>query len=178
MAFFFFGTLRDRTLLKLVLDRSLDHLTFVPGWIAGYTARRAQNETFPVLIDDPIGRLDGVIVDGLTETDTARIRFFEDPFYVVDRVRVETTAGSVATNMFLVTDPTQATEDPWTLEGWPERDRRVLRRMAVDFLAFFETSTYEEADEHWEDIRLRAERAVDAELAVEAGEAKNQRAIA
>jgi ADP-ribose pyrophosphatase len=161
MSFFFFGTLRDRDLLAAVIDRPLDGLTFTPGWIGGYAARRAKDETFPVLVEDADDHLPGVVVDGLTETDHARIRFFEDAFYSAETVTVETHAGPRESRMFLVTDPSQATDEPWSLETWADRDRRVLRHMAVEFLAFFGRATYDEADEHWEAIRIRAERAVD-----------------
>jgi len=164
MTFFFFGTLRDAVLLECVIGRSTDHLMMQDGWIDGFAARRANNETFPVLIEQPDARLPGVIVTGLSEEDMSRIRFFEDTFYEASPVTVQTKKGPRPSMMFLMTDLTQATNDIWTFETWAERDRAVLRHMAIEFVGLHGLKTYDEADEHWEAMRERAERAVDADI--------------
>jgi len=164
MTFFFFGTLRDQGLLESVLGRTSTHLTKTDGWIDGFATRRAKDETFPVLIEEDGARLSGIVVEGLSDNDMARIRFFEDTFYEASSVTVETNEGHKLAQMFLVTDPTQATDDVWSFESWSERDRAILRHMAVAFVSLYGIKTYEEADEEWEAMRERAVRAVDDNL--------------
>lgn len=164
MTFFFFGTLRDQELLGSVIGRTAAHLTFIDGWISGFASRRAKDETFPVLIEKKGARLPGVVVEGLSDEDVSRIRFFEDTFYEASPVIVETKEGERSARMFLVTDPDQATEDVWSFESWGERDRAILRHMAVAFVSLYGIKTYEEADAEWEAMRERAEMAVDVQL--------------
>lgn len=162
MRFFFYGTLQDIPLLECVIGHDVSGLSSADAWVEGFAARRAVNETFPVLVEAPGARLAGVLMEGLSGDDMARIRFFEDSFYEAARVTAHTAAGPETCEMFLLTDAAQATDEPWTLKTWAERDRAVLRHMAAAFIALMGRMTYEEADKHWENIRAAAVSAVDA----------------
>lgn len=163
MRFFFYGTLQDIPLLECVIARAASGLSFEPAWVEGYAARRAVNETFPVLVESPGARLPGVLTGGLSGADMARIRFFEDSFYESSRVTAHAAAGPETAEMFLLTDPSQAADDPWTFEAWAEHDRAVLRHMAAEFVPLMDRMTYDEADKLWEELRARAVKACGAE---------------
>lgn len=160
MRCFFYGVLRDRPLLRRVLGRGCADVSFTPAWIAGYAARRAAGEAYPVLIESPGARLDGVLAGGLTEPDMARIRFFEDPFYALSSVTAHTGAGPETCRALISTDPAEASESPWAFETWPEHERAVLRHMAEAFMDMAGRMTYEDADAQWETLRARAHAAL------------------
>lgn len=161
--FFFYGVLQDTPLLRIVLGRDGADLSFTPAWTEGYAAFRAAGETFPVLVESPGARLSGTLAGGLTEADTARIRFFEDSFYALSSVTVHTESGPETGRALLLTDPAQATDEPWAFETWPEYERAVLRHMAAAFMDMMGRMTYEDADKHWEELRARARAAVSAD---------------
>ena len=72
MRLFFFGSLMDADLLRLVLDREIEEIEHAAAEILGYERRRAKNESFPIIVPTPGGRVEGRLVTGLTAADVAR----------------------------------------------------------------------------------------------------------
>ncbi|MEQ1868280.1 MAG: gamma-glutamylcyclotransferase family protein, partial [Micropepsaceae bacterium] len=79
--FFFYGSLMDRELLEAVIGRDASNLQFAPGWLKGYVADTAERYSFPTLVEHRTGRVDGIVVKGLTAADIGRIAYFDDEDY-------------------------------------------------------------------------------------------------
>ena len=71
---FFYGTLRDPDLLRLVLGRDA---VLMPADLPGYRAVWAEGESFPLLIGDAHARATGVLARDLGAEDVARLNFYE-----------------------------------------------------------------------------------------------------
>ena len=161
MSFFFFGTLRERPILEVVIDGPGSHLRFVDGHLDGYAARRVREEDYPVLVPVANSRLPGVVVSGLTALDLERIRFFEDAYYEPREVSVLTGEGLLACHVFASPNGCEdLDEDLWAFEHWPAEDREIFRLVAEQFMARFGFVTFEEADADWELYVARAREMV------------------
>jgi Gamma-glutamyl cyclotransferase, AIG2-like len=66
-----YGSLMDRELLALVIGRATDELRVKAATIHDFVRRRALNESFPVLVPHPGGRVEGVLVRDLRPTSLA-----------------------------------------------------------------------------------------------------------
>jgi hypothetical protein len=80
-SFFFYGTLLDHDVMALVIGRRLPPAAFVPARLKGHVRRRAKGVSHPIVVRDPGGEVEGVVVGGLTKRDVERLAAFEGPRY-------------------------------------------------------------------------------------------------
>jgi hypothetical protein len=156
MRMFFFGSLRDQDLLAVVLGRSIDDLIFTEATLLGFERRRARDEAFPIIVPHPGGRVDGVVVDGLTAADLDRIQFYESDDYELRPFAVETPAGRVEAQVFL---PTEALEDEgvtWDFEVWLEEEKPMCLFLAEELMSYYGVLTPEQYEALWPEMKERA----------------------
>jgi hypothetical protein len=130
MQFFFYGSLRDRQVLAIVIGRAIDGLRIEAATIHGFARRRVRDKSFPILVPLSGGRAEGVLVTNLTQTDIARLQFFEGQQYVLVALPVECGGKQLSAQVFLPTDRLQAEETPWDFDSWVESERDLFRAMA------------------------------------------------
>jgi hypothetical protein len=123
MRLFFFGSLMDLELLALVIDRPVDGLSTGAAVLHGFERRRAVGESFPIIVPHPGGRVDGVLVEGLTEADLDRIQFFEGSDYALHPFAVECAAERIEVHVFLPTARLEPEAAAWDFAGWVETER-------------------------------------------------------
>lgn len=125
MRFFFYGTLLDHDVMALVIGRRLPPSAFVPAHLRGHARRRAKGVSYPILVRDPGGEVEGVVVGGLTARDVQRLVAYEGPNYRVAPLKVKV-AGSLTT--VSVFEPKerrfQPVEGTWELAVWQGRAKR------------------------------------------------------
>jgi hypothetical protein len=134
---FVFGTLLDRDLLAQVLGRDISDLRFTPAALDGYRRRRARGESFPILVPQPGGRVDGLLIHGLTAADVARLRFFEAG-YELSPIQVATPEGRYSVRFFSHSDRLTDSGEPWDLEIWRASDKPVEMTAAARWMAGFQ----------------------------------------
>lgn len=135
LPYFFFGTLRHAPLLAAVLGH--DRWVAVPARLAGWQAVHAGTEAYPVLVPDPAATAAGVLVDGLTEDDRARLDFYEGGYgYAAQSVTVTTEAGPQAAQAFL-TAPNTPAGAPWDFATWVRDHAAVVTETAHEFMGYF-----------------------------------------
>ena len=116
---FFFGTLTDLDVLAYVLERPIDLDDLRPATIAGFRRVRAAGASYPVLVPDPGGRVDGRLLRRATRRDIARINHFESEEYRAELHGVVDAAGEThAAWLYLGLDHLAASDEPWSLETW------------------------------------------------------------
>ena len=163
MDFFFFGTLRERSILETVIGGEGSHLGFLDGHLPDHNARVVQDEDYPVLVPAAGELLPGVVVRGLSGADMARIRFFEDSYYEPLEVCVSTSEGQISCHVFASPEGSEELGEIWDFETWPVEDREVFRLVAEQFMSRFGHATFEEVDADWEIFVERARAFVRAE---------------
>jgi hypothetical protein len=152
MRFFYFGLLRDRQVLELVIDRPIEAHPFPPARLADARLVRLRGQTYPMLVPAPGRRVDGVIVDGLSEADVARILFFESVEYEPEQIEVIGADGApIAAHAFATTDRARHDDEDWRFEDWLARDKVEDLRIAALWMSLCGRLDVVEADRRWEE---------------------------
>ncbi len=103
----------------------------------------------------------GVLVEGLTESDLDRIRFFESVEYQPATVEVELQVGErVEARAFATTPRAVYDEEPWSFEDWSLHDKARALHEAELWMALHGHSSIEEADRRWDET-LAAGRTIE-----------------
>ncbi len=151
MRFFFFGLLRDADVLERVTGRLWTADRFTGARLAGARLVRLRGETFPMLVAAPGVWVPGVVVEGLTESDLDRIRFFESVEYQPAMVEVELQVGGrVEARAFAATLRAVHDEEPWSFEIWRRRDKARALRETELWMALYGHLSAGEADRRWD----------------------------
>lgn len=158
--YFFFGTLMDRDVLELVLDRPLGSGALVPARLGGYRRMRILGDSFPVLVEDARVTVDGVVFTSASPEEDARILFFEDYDYELAPCRPVLPDGRAVEATFCgAEDRVRVSDEPWELQPWAARHKRGFMELSRIYMACYGRLTPEEAEAVWVDARerLRAE---------------------
>ncbi len=161
MRFFFFGLLRDKDVLELVIDRPLPVQAFHRARLGDARLVCLRDETSPMLVGNPGAWVPGVIVEGLTEADLERIHFFESLEYEPCTVEVEPLdGGRVEAIAFAATARTAHDDDEWRFQDWVARHKTQDLRETELWMAFFGHLEIAEADRRWDEA-LAAGRSIE-----------------
>ncbi|MEM7057077.1 MAG: NUDIX domain-containing protein [Pseudomonadota bacterium] len=153
---FFFGSLRDPDLLELVIGRPFCSDDIVPAWVEDHVAACLPNEVYPCLAKAVGARAEGVLAKDLSETDLARVKFYEDVDYEVAALTVQTASGPLQTQYFKGTERLKPTDARWDLAAWQETEKSVAMEAADEFMSHFGSLTSKEAIALWQGIVIRA----------------------
>lgn len=115
---FFYGTLRHRPLLELVMGDTA-HLTMTEAALPGHAVHWARGEAFPLIVAVDGRRAPGLLVQGLTDENIARLDFYEGGFdYTLLPVSVEAQGEKHSAKVYFPDPGRWKTGDPWSLEDW------------------------------------------------------------
>ncbi|MDH3712374.1 MAG: gamma-glutamylcyclotransferase [Gammaproteobacteria bacterium] len=119
MRCFFFGSLMDREVAELVLDRRIDPRALRSGILHGYECLVVAEESYPALAPRAGGKVAGVVIDQISAGELARMQFFEsDEFEPVAR-DVELDSGEFVTaQTFLAREVLQYAGQLWDYAHW------------------------------------------------------------
>ena len=132
MRFFFYGTLRDRDLLSLVLGRPVARDGLRPAVLRDWRRHPARGKTYPILRRERGAETDGDILDGVTAAEQRRLAIYEGEGYRLTRafVAIGGAASPVGVLMFAPSGKAPAALDgSWSLEDW--RARHKARALEV-----------------------------------------------
>ena len=153
---FFFGSLRDAELLAVVLGHEVAPGRLVAARAPGRRALRLADEAYPVLVSDPSGQAEGVVLRGADEAELARLAFFEEAEYGLTPITVETPAGRIEAQHFRATGKAAETDAPWDFSAWQEHDRPVALEAARELMDHYGRWPVERIDDIWPGIMIRA----------------------
>lgn len=152
---FFFGTLRDRELLEIILDRAVGPEELRPARVHGYAARRLAGQDYPRLAEDPDAAADGVLfAAGGDELD--RLDYFEEAEYGLRPIRVETEDGPAEASYYRSTGKVRAGDGIWDYAAWRRTARSVAIESARELMAHYGIVPVEDMDRIWPGIMIRA----------------------
>ncbi|MFZ5789326.1 MAG: gamma-glutamylcyclotransferase family protein [Pseudomonadota bacterium] len=156
MRLFFFGSLMDGDLLRLVLDREIDDIEHAAAEILGYERRRAKNESFPIIVPTPGGRVEGRLVTGLTATDVARIQWYESDDYALKPCLVKVGELRREAHVFLATESLEDEGVAWDFEHWVRIEKPMCLTLAREIMSHFGKISGAELVRRWPDMKARA----------------------
>lgn len=116
---FFFGTLTDLDVLAYVLERPIDLDDLTAATLAGYRRVQALGVSYPLLVPDPAGVVEGRLLRRATRRDITRINHFESGEYRAELHAVVAEDGATQPAwLYLGLGHLAATGAPWSLPAW------------------------------------------------------------
>jgi hypothetical protein len=129
MRFFFYGTLLDPEVRAAVAGRPVE---VAPATLSGWRRLRAPRKTYPVLVRDPAGRVEGAITRQLEAAVIARLRAYEGQGYHTILVRPVLPGGRRVPALVFVPARGIRSADAWDLADWRRKHlARYLRHIAA-----------------------------------------------
>lgn len=118
MHLFGFGTLMDPEVRDLVVGRPVPPEAVAPAVLPGYRRVRVPDETYPALVPDPAGEVQGQLFGPLTAVELERVQFFESFEYALTAIEVRCRGRPVPAMACLATEEVLIGAEPWDLAGW------------------------------------------------------------
>ncbi|WP_299736992.1 NUDIX domain-containing protein [uncultured Roseobacter sp.] len=112
---FFFGTLRHPALLQAVLG-DVAHIELTPAILPGYAIKAAAEGPFPMILPIEDGEGAGLLAEGITDADLARLDYYESAFGY-DLVDVTLQDGRAA-RTYMPQENLWTPQGPWSLDNW------------------------------------------------------------
>ncbi len=163
MRFFFYGTLLDPDIRRIVFPHLHRRLQLYPGELRGFRRVAARDGDYPVLVPHPSARVQGWLADGLDLPALARAAHFEGALYqpVVRRVH-DRQRRPLEAWLFLPMNPRrQGSRQSWNLGRWQRRKKRQTLLIATQWMAEFGAKGFASGDLSWQGrrtlLRLAAE---------------------
>lgn len=153
---FFFGSLRDRALLEIVLDRSVADADIFNAEAKGYAVRALKDEAYPVLTEERGASAEGVLVVNLGALDMSRLVFFEDAEYELAPITVHVEGDARDVQFFRDTEKALKTAERWDFTKWQHHERAVAIECARELMDYFDTPVGSEVDRLWSGIMTRS----------------------
>jgi hypothetical protein len=140
---FFFGTLMDTDILAYLLERPVDLDDLQPATIAGFRRVQAAGASYPVLIPEDGGAVDGRLLRRATARDIARINHYESDEYVAELHPVASADGrEVAAWLYLGFTGLSATSLHWSLADWQRDEKPAFFASCDGWMADFHEPAY------------------------------------
>lgn len=134
---FFFGTLTDADVLRVVLGRRVAPSELVPASLAGFRRVAVAGTAYPALSPRSNAIVAGVLFRPRGPHELARIAFFEDG-YRLRRCRAVAADGRTVTCAHWQIDPgTRLSWHDWSPATWERRDKPAFLRDARAFMCAF-----------------------------------------
>ena len=115
----FFGSLRSKKLLKIVIESDLSHLEFFDAKIFGSKLYKVKDENFPFLqrTDSSNDFIDCTYIKGLTKENFEKIMFYESVEYEINQITISVDKKNIKTNYFKLIKKNKSSE-LWFFENW------------------------------------------------------------
>lgn len=135
MVYFFYGTLCDADVQRLVLGYRPSPRQLRPARLPGYRRKRARGRSYPVLLRAAGGQVAGLLFRPARAGDAGRLTAYEGPEYLTRHlpVRRSRTAAASRARVFLPAGVSlPASFDDWALPRWQRRDKAAFLRSLQD----------------------------------------------
>ncbi len=151
MRFFFFGLLRDRDFLELVLGRPALRWPLPCARLAGFRLVRLRGDSFPLLLPAPGGTVEGIVVEDFAEAELDRLHFFESVEYAPRPVQVERAEGGIIeAHIFAATERALHDGEEWHFEDWLARHKAKDLRESELWMTLYGHLSIAESDRLWD----------------------------
>ncbi len=124
MRFFFFGTLMDTDELSVVIGRAVQADTLKPARLAGFDRVAVQGASYPMILPDEDGMVEGVMVAGISPEEREALEAYEGQRYRVTTCMVD---GRFQRREVFMFEPVEgaftATDKEWDLLQWQRHEK-------------------------------------------------------
>ncbi|MBR9649720.1 NUDIX domain-containing protein [Thalassovita aquimarina] len=156
-AVFVYGTLRHLPLFETVLGHAAPTLRRSTAKLQGYRVRLVRGQAFPMIFPAPDEAAEGQLLQGLSESDIARLDYYEQVFgYALRPVEVETDSGMVEALFWWPPEETYDPGDAFDLSQWAGKWGRINCRAADEVMGYLGQKLPEEVGRIYGMIHARA----------------------
>lgn len=150
LSFFFFGTLQDDDLRKLVLGRSTSTEDITVAILRGFRCVRLRSRVQPGILEDPEGQVEGILACDLSVTDAARISHYECGAYETESRLVDLPSGGQETAWIFLSDPDlSVAPGKWHLKNWQQKYKRRSLIVARTWMSRLDDSELVSLENEW-----------------------------
>ncbi len=153
---FFYGTLCHLPLLRLVMDDAR-HLEISEAELPGHAVHWVKGQNFPIIVEAEGASAAGLLVEGLTDTDIARLNFYEGGYdYKLVPVTVRVGGRTHSTRVYRTGEGRWQPGEPWLLGDWVRDWGPVALLAAAEIMEDFGKRDASEVMRHYPQILQRA----------------------
>lgn len=135
MRIFFFGTLMDPDVRRLVIGRDLAPEQVEPAVIEHFRRVHVARRNYPMLLPHASGWVDGLLAHQLDPEAVRRLTAFEGPEYHLVAITVADLRGHLTKACaFLCDRRVQADHRRWQFQTWQRRYKRPFLRRAAELM--------------------------------------------
>jgi hypothetical protein len=122
------------------------------------------NESFPIFVPHPVGRVEGVLVTDLTAADVARLQFYEasdyeGSDYILAVLPVECRGELLPAQVFLPTAHIATDETVWDFDTWAAAaERPLFMAMVEERMSRYGSITAAENNALWSQMKAEVGR--------------------
>lgn len=139
--FFFYGTLLDAEMRRLVLGSGRPDLTLEPAELPGHRAMLARGQRYPVLMRSTVADLSGVLTEPVDAEIAERLAYYEGDGYRLAPMTVRPAAGGTAeAALFVPIAGLKPSTVAWDLARWQRLDKPAALRRIAPWMAQYRPS--------------------------------------
>jgi hypothetical protein len=150
--FFFYGTLVDADVRRLVLGREVSDAAVQPAELAGFQRYAVQQQPFPAAVPQQGATVDGVIMPGASLSDAAMLTCFEGSDYEAQLCRVTSSAAGGRDQdawVFVASDRVPRGEPSWSIDDWRAQHKPAFFEIAAKWLSQISDADVSAAEALW-----------------------------
>ena len=155
----FFGSLRSKKLLKIIINSNLKHLKLTSVKIFKAKLFRVRNENFPYLekTNSQNDIVNCTYVENLKKEDFKKILFYESIEYEIKNIRICKKEKNINSHFFDLIKKNK-TKENWTYEKWKNKYEKLSCVAAKSWMLLFNKykNNPGEAEIYWQEILNKA----------------------
>lgn len=136
-SFFFYGTLLDPDVRRLVLGRELEPASLRAASLANHRVACARGKTYPILAAKRGVKARGLVASHLSDQEAARLFHYEDAGYKTVEIELDVFDGRATAWAFLPGPRMAALPADWCYEGWRRRHKAKVMPGIAAWMADF-----------------------------------------
>lgn len=148
MRFFFYGTLLDVDLRRVLCGPAADGWAMAPAVLADHRRGRSPGRTYPFLLPAAGQTVDGMTATGLGTRDAAILTLYEGSGYRTACLLPMGADGPVEAWTFLPRRPVSA-RLPWSLEAWTGAHKAASLQRIAEWRESVPATDLDRAERRW-----------------------------
>jgi len=160
---FFYGSLRDEVLLRIVLGDDDANIELRQATLNDHVVNWAKGRPFPMISKLTGVQATGLLAMSLTQDQVDRINFYEGGFsYDLGKTTATTDSGSADCEVYYPQQGLFERGEPWSLTDWQRDWGDLSREAAIEAMSYFGEITADELVQRFPRLRARADTRVRA----------------